>query len=323
MVAGMTRLATVRMGRQPDGSFLVSSGQRIEGGSIAFRGRPIDLALHPRDEVFAVLNKAEVFLATSDGARWAQGRPLHQRGRDLGRVPRARLVARRHAALRQHQPGLRPGLLLQGWHAEVGGDGSASSPRGPRRTRSPAGWRSPATARGCSSPRPTATPSPRSTWRRSSWCASTPCRRCPTSRGSRRTSGPWSSATGAAGCRGPATGPPRARTWTSWSTTAGRRRRGRSAWSTARPARPGTSRSASTRRRSSCEGGRAYVANAMSDSISEIDLKAGTVDADDPAALGLTARARRHAQRLGPARRDPVRRRRRRQRPGRDRPRRG
>ena len=60
LIAGMARLVPIRMGRQPDGSFLVSSGQRIEGGSIAFTGRPIDLALHPRDGVFAVLNKSEV-----------------------------------------------------------------------------------------------------------------------------------------------------------------------------------------------------------------------------------------------------------------------
>ena len=69
LVAGMTQLTLVRMGRQPDGSFLVSTGQRIEGGSIAFTGRPIDLALHPRDEVFAVLNKSEVFLATAAGVK--------------------------------------------------------------------------------------------------------------------------------------------------------------------------------------------------------------------------------------------------------------
>jgi DNA-binding beta-propeller fold protein YncE len=69
MAAGLMRLAPVRMGRQPDGSFLVSSGQRVEGGSIAFAGRPIDLALHPREEIFAVLNKSEVFLATATGAR--------------------------------------------------------------------------------------------------------------------------------------------------------------------------------------------------------------------------------------------------------------
>jgi len=69
LVAGMSRMQPVRMGRQPDGSFLVSSGQRIEGGSIAFTGRPIDLALHPREAVFAVLNKSEVFLATARGVR--------------------------------------------------------------------------------------------------------------------------------------------------------------------------------------------------------------------------------------------------------------
>jgi DNA-binding beta-propeller fold protein YncE len=76
LAAGMARLTTVRMGRQPDGSFLVSSGQRVEGGSIAFTGRPIDLARHPRGEVFAVLNKSEVFLATAAGIREGTRVPL-------------------------------------------------------------------------------------------------------------------------------------------------------------------------------------------------------------------------------------------------------
>jgi DNA-binding beta-propeller fold protein YncE len=53
------------MGRQPDGSFLVSSGQRVEGDSLAFLGRPIDLALHPSGERFAVLNKQSVLLGTA------------------------------------------------------------------------------------------------------------------------------------------------------------------------------------------------------------------------------------------------------------------
>ena len=65
--AGMKRWTGVWMGRQPDGSFLVSTGQRIEAGSIAFTGRPIDLALHPTRDVFAVLNKSSVFLATPPG----------------------------------------------------------------------------------------------------------------------------------------------------------------------------------------------------------------------------------------------------------------
>ena len=56
--AGMKRWPGIWMGRQPDGSFLVSTGQRIEGGSIAFTGRPIDLALHPKRDLFAVLNKS-------------------------------------------------------------------------------------------------------------------------------------------------------------------------------------------------------------------------------------------------------------------------
>ncbi len=66
---GMARRAILRMGRQPDGSFLVSTGQRVEGGAIAFSGRPIDLALHPTGAFFAVLNKSSVFLADADGVR--------------------------------------------------------------------------------------------------------------------------------------------------------------------------------------------------------------------------------------------------------------
>ncbi len=67
LLAGMARLVPIRMGRQPDGRFMVSSGQRIEGDSIAFKGRPIDLAVHPRDGVFAVLNRSEVLLFRASG----------------------------------------------------------------------------------------------------------------------------------------------------------------------------------------------------------------------------------------------------------------
>ena len=111
-IAATMRGPVIRMGRQPDGSFLVSSGQRIEGGSIAFNGRPIDLAVHPRDEVFAVLNKSEVFLATAKGD--SAGNERLAWAETLGRVPRARLVARRHAALRQHRPRLRPVFAYKG-----------------------------------------------------------------------------------------------------------------------------------------------------------------------------------------------------------------
>src|SRR3954463_11345640 len=65
--AWTARRSGVWMGRQPDGSFLVSSGQRVEAGSIAFTGRPIDLALHPTRGLFAVLNKGSVLLATTRG----------------------------------------------------------------------------------------------------------------------------------------------------------------------------------------------------------------------------------------------------------------
>ncbi len=67
--AGLARRAVLRMGKQPDGSFLVSSGQRVEGGSLAFDGRPIDLALYPSGEFFAVLNKSRAFLADASGVR--------------------------------------------------------------------------------------------------------------------------------------------------------------------------------------------------------------------------------------------------------------
>src|SRR5262249_6099049 len=64
---GMAQRMPVWMGRQPDGGFLVSSGQRIEGGSIAFDGRPSDLALHPSGKFYAVLHKSRVFLGDSSG----------------------------------------------------------------------------------------------------------------------------------------------------------------------------------------------------------------------------------------------------------------
>ncbi len=51
------------MGRQPDGTFLVSSGRFIEPGTIAFEGRAIDIAMHPREEMVAVLHRNSVFLA--------------------------------------------------------------------------------------------------------------------------------------------------------------------------------------------------------------------------------------------------------------------
>lgn len=67
LTLGATRMTAVGMGRQSDGSFLVSSGQRIEGDGLAFNGRPSDLAQHPTENVVAVLSNREVFISTAKG----------------------------------------------------------------------------------------------------------------------------------------------------------------------------------------------------------------------------------------------------------------
>lgn len=56
-----------KVGRQPDGTFIVATGRQIDPGTISFTGRPIDLALHPSGEFFALINNREVFLATRGG----------------------------------------------------------------------------------------------------------------------------------------------------------------------------------------------------------------------------------------------------------------
>ena len=162
LIVGMAQLVPIRMGRQPDGSFLVSSGQRVEGGSIAFRGRPIDLAVHPRDAVFAVLNRSEVLLFDATGRVRRRASLFSLDGettagfRGLAWSPDgARLFASTSRGYVQAFA-YRDGAL------KVAGKIPSSS-RARGGTRSPAGWRSPATARDCSSPRPIATPSPRST----------------------------------------------------------------------------------------------------------------------------------------------------------------
>jgi DNA-binding beta-propeller fold protein YncE len=69
LAGGLTlaRRVQLQLGRQPDGTFLVSSGQRIEAGTVAFNGRPIDLALHPDGEIAAVLGQNKLFLITKTG----------------------------------------------------------------------------------------------------------------------------------------------------------------------------------------------------------------------------------------------------------------
>ena len=88
LCVGAVRFAAVRMGRQPDGSFVVSTGQRVEAGGLSFNGRPIDFAVHPTEALFAVLNKNYVFLATTDRvlpARVSHSGPTRDSGALHGR----------------------------------------------------------------------------------------------------------------------------------------------------------------------------------------------------------------------------------------------
>jgi YVTN family beta-propeller protein len=59
--------ALYHMGKQPDGTFVVATGQRIGPGTISFKGRASDLALSPDGSVFAVLGPKTVFLCNESG----------------------------------------------------------------------------------------------------------------------------------------------------------------------------------------------------------------------------------------------------------------
>jgi DNA-binding beta-propeller fold protein YncE len=56
-----------KMGPQPDGTFLVSSGQTILPGTITFDQRLSDLAIHPDGKTIAVVAKSKIFLASTSG----------------------------------------------------------------------------------------------------------------------------------------------------------------------------------------------------------------------------------------------------------------
>jgi DNA-binding beta-propeller fold protein YncE len=71
------QLTRERLGLQKDRSAIVSTLQRIEPASIAFDGRPTDIALHPSGKFFAVLNQKSVFLATGEGVIAGASAPLH------------------------------------------------------------------------------------------------------------------------------------------------------------------------------------------------------------------------------------------------------
>ncbi len=71
IAVGASRLSDMaKLGKQADGGFVVSSGQRIPAGTVAFDGRPNDMTLHPSGQFVAVVNKrgrnTAVFLATPE-----------------------------------------------------------------------------------------------------------------------------------------------------------------------------------------------------------------------------------------------------------------
>jgi DNA-binding beta-propeller fold protein YncE len=71
-IVGMAAAQSGRLffgvGKQPDGSFVVATGQRIDPGTIAFQGRPMDIALHPDGALLAVTAQRQLRIY-----RWAEG----------------------------------------------------------------------------------------------------------------------------------------------------------------------------------------------------------------------------------------------------------
>lgn len=67
LVAGGVAINRKQVGRQNDGTFIVSSGQTILAGTIPFDQRLSDLSLHPDQKHIAVLAKNRVFIATEKG----------------------------------------------------------------------------------------------------------------------------------------------------------------------------------------------------------------------------------------------------------------
>jgi DNA-binding beta-propeller fold protein YncE len=78
-----TKAPTVKLGKQPDGSFMVASGQRVGAEAHAFTGRPIDLALHPAGKLHAILGKGFVLLGNADKVDPASSVRLGSKGAGL------------------------------------------------------------------------------------------------------------------------------------------------------------------------------------------------------------------------------------------------
>ena len=81
LLVGWKGSSIVWMGHQANGHYIVSSGQEILPGTIAFSGRPSDFALNPEKEILAVQTEHDVFLVTRKGV---QSRTLCQLPQDVG-----------------------------------------------------------------------------------------------------------------------------------------------------------------------------------------------------------------------------------------------
>ncbi|MFZ4508308.1 MAG: alkaline phosphatase family protein [Fimbriimonas sp.] len=75
-LVGWQKFAFVKIGKQPNGNFIVSSGQEINPGTIAFDGRPADFALHPEQDLLAVMTNREVFITSDRGVLARTRSPL-------------------------------------------------------------------------------------------------------------------------------------------------------------------------------------------------------------------------------------------------------
>ena len=64
-IVGFAGLAKKYVGRQADGTFVVSTGATILPGTISFSGRPMELAKHPTEDRCAVATNRELFLIDS------------------------------------------------------------------------------------------------------------------------------------------------------------------------------------------------------------------------------------------------------------------
>jgi YVTN family beta-propeller protein len=75
--SGVYRVAAnYKMGKQADGGYIVSTGQKIQAPTIKFKGRPSDIALHPNGDLYAVLSHTEVFLGNKNGLISGSSIPL-------------------------------------------------------------------------------------------------------------------------------------------------------------------------------------------------------------------------------------------------------